>query len=117
MRNEKFCSHLSTYFKRDTRFRSKRTFRLSMAAGETETTQKVFKAGLSQVKKTLDFRLTGEEINAVIYIYFYLFPSAIPVFKFSIYLFSDFLSFRATFCFINLDYWLNRMTSPPINPD
>jgi hypothetical protein len=28
-----------------------------------------------------------------------------------------FLSFRAIFCFANMDYRLIRMTSPPINPD
>jgi hypothetical protein len=38
--------------------------------------------------------------------------------KLSIYLFPKFfLSFTATRFFINPDYWLILMTSPPINPD
>jgi hypothetical protein len=39
MKNEKFYSQLSTHFKRHVAFRSKRTFRLLRAAGETETAQ------------------------------------------------------------------------------
>jgi cellulose synthase/poly-beta-1,6-N-acetylglucosamine synthase-like glycosyltransferase len=56
-----------------------------------------------------------KETAAVI---FYLFSLALPILlTFSFICFLSFI-FRAIFCFINLGYWLIRMTSStPINPD
>jgi hypothetical protein len=55
--------------------------------------------------------LTEEEIAAVIFLLF-IFTITTYIIKFSIYLFFLSLSFRAIFSFINLDYWLIRMTPP-----
>jgi hypothetical protein len=89
------------------------------AAGETETTQENIQYWLELDEGDPGFQLlTEEEIAAVIF--FYLFSSELPtyVIKFSIYLVSKiFLSFKAIFCSINLDYRLTRMTSPTISPD
>jgi hypothetical protein len=51
MKNGRFCSQLSTYFKIHAGFRSKTALR---AAAETESTQGVSETGFNWVKETLD---------------------------------------------------------------
>jgi hypothetical protein len=95
MKNEEFCSQLSTNFKRHVGFRNKkdlgnRTFRLLRTAGETETMQEDIQDCVELGEGDPGFQLlTEEEIAAVIF--FYLFSSALHVLlNFSIYLFSEF---------------------------
>jgi hypothetical protein len=67
MKNEKFCSQLSKYFKRHVGFRSKRTFRLSYAAaGEIETTQENIQNWLDEGDPGFQL-LAKEEIADVIF--------------------------------------------------
>jgi hypothetical protein len=54
MKNEKFRSQLSTYFRRHAGFRSKRAFILR-AAEEPKPRKKISKIGFSRMKETLDF--------------------------------------------------------------
>jgi hypothetical protein len=88
------------------------------AAEDTETTQENIQDWLELDEGDREFQLlTEEEITAVIF-FFHLFSSALPIlliYPFICYL--SFLSFSAIFCFINPDYWLIRLTSPPINPN
>jgi hypothetical protein len=56
MKNEKFCSQLSTHFKRLVGFKSKRTFRLSSGQLERlKPRKKISNIGLNWMKETLDF--------------------------------------------------------------
>jgi hypothetical protein len=58
MKNEKFCSQLSTCFKRHMAFMSKRTVRLCSGQMERPEPQKrISKIGLSWMKETLDSSL------------------------------------------------------------
>jgi hypothetical protein len=69
--------------------RSKRTFRLLRAAGETETAQENIQDWLHQAKEDHGFQLlTEEEIYVVIFLYLFIFIGTPYVIKFSIYLFS-----------------------------
>jgi hypothetical protein len=67
MKNENFCSQLSTYFKRHMGFSSKRTFGLLRAAGETETTQENIEDWFELDGDPGFHLLTEEEISAVIF--------------------------------------------------
>jgi hypothetical protein len=67
------------------------------AAGETETPQENIQDWLQLDEGDPGFQLlTGEEVAAVIYFSF-IFISTAYIIKFSIYLFSNFLSLRAIF--------------------
>jgi hypothetical protein len=79
--------------------------------GETETTQENIQDWLELDEGELGFQLlTEKEIAAPIFLFMFITTSYII--KFSIYLFSKFLSHRAIFCFINPDYHLTRTTTP-----
>jgi hypothetical protein len=81
------------------------------AAGETETTQENIQDWLELDEGDPEFQLLREkEIATVIFSYLFIVTSTTYIIKFSIYLFSKFLSFRATFYFINPYYRLIRMT-------
>jgi hypothetical protein len=86
------------------------------AAGQTQTTQENIQDWLDLDEGDPGFQLlTEEEIAAVI---LFIFISTTCIIKFPIYLFSKyFLSFRTIVFFINPDYRLTRLTSPPINLD
>jgi hypothetical protein len=76
-------------------FRSKRTFRLLRAAGETETTQENIQDWLELAEEDSGFQfLTKEGIAAVIFLYFFIFISTICTIKFSISLFYKFFVFK-----------------------
>jgi hypothetical protein len=87
------------------------------AARGTETTHENIQDWLQLDEGDIFQLLTEEEIAAVTF--FYLFSSALPIllnFPFICFV-SSFLSYMANFCFINQDYRLIQMISPPINPD
>jgi hypothetical protein len=80
------------------------------AAGETETMQENIQDWLQLDEGHPGFQLlTEEEIAAVI---FFIFFHEHYLYYYTFYLFL--LSFRAIPCFINQDYQLIQMTSPPI---
>jgi hypothetical protein len=91
-----------------------------LRAGETETTQENIQDWLEPDEGDPGFQLVTEE-QIVAVIFFYLFSSSLSIllnFPFICFLRLFFLSFRATFRFINPDYGLIKMTSPnPIIPD
>jgi hypothetical protein len=117
MKNEKFCSQLSTYFKRHKGFRSKRTFRLCW--GQLER--------LKPHKKNIHdwLELSGGEpgfqllvflqfLNrgSTVTIFSYLFSSVLLILlNFPFICFPSFF-FRTVICFINPYYHLIRMSSP-----
>jgi hypothetical protein len=88
------------------------------AAGETESTpQENIKDWRVLNEGNPGFQLlTQEEIAAAIF--FYLLSSALPILlNFSFICFLSFFTFRAISFFINPDYRLIHVTSPPVNPD
>jgi uncharacterized protein YehS (DUF1456 family) len=84
-----------------------------LRAGETETTQENIQDWLQLDEGDPGFQLlTDEEIAAVIFLL--LFSSAPPtLLKFPFICFLIFLSFRTIFCFVDQDYHLIRLKSPP----
>jgi hypothetical protein len=86
------------------------------AAEETETAQENIQKWLEldEGDPGIQF-LTEGEIASVIFFFVFVFISINKyIIKFSIYLFSKFfLSYKAIFCLINLDYCLITMASPP----
>jgi hypothetical protein len=114
MKYEKFCSQLSTYFKRHVGFTSKRSFRLCW--GELERLKphkKISETGLSWMKETEDSSFWQRKKLLEWYFLIYYHQHYLHITIPSIYLFTKFcLSFRAIFCFINPDYRLIRTTLP-----
>jgi hypothetical protein len=87
MKSEKFCSHLSTYFKRHIGFRSKRTFTVLRANVETEATQENIQHQHELDEGDPGFQLlTGSNFCSDVFVF--IFISTAYVTKFSIYLFS-----------------------------
>jgi hypothetical protein len=82
------------------------------AAGETETTQGNIQDWLKLDEGDPGFQLLKEEEISAVISYFYLFSCPIYLFSKSFICLLD-----LSFVFINPDYPLVWMTSPPINPD
>jgi hypothetical protein len=101
MRNVKFCSQLSTYFKRHG-IQEQEDFQTAFrAVGETETAQENIQDWLQLDEGDPGFQLlTEEEIAAVIF--FYLFSSALPTGTLFIFPFICFL--RSFFCLLGLSF-------------
>jgi hypothetical protein len=79
MKNGKFCSQLSTYFKRHMGFRGKRAFRLCRGQLERLKPCKKISQNLLELNEEDPgfWLLAEEEIAAVIFLY--LFLSALPI--------------------------------------
>jgi hypothetical protein len=98
MKNEKFCSQLSTYFKRQVGLKQE-DFQ-TVLTDETEIAQGNVQDRLKFDKEVPGFQLlTQEEIAAVI---FFIFISTTYITKISV-CFLILLPFRAIFCFMNAD--------------
>jgi hypothetical protein len=82
------------------------------AAGETETTQENTRDWIELDEEDLGFQLLTEEQIAAVIFFIYFYQHYLYYYIFYLFLFLVF-SLWLTFCLINPDYRLIRMTPPP----